>query len=47
MGKLVFAIIVSCFLQLRDFHRKRSFISKTAVITLAECLRVTGINETN
>ena len=29
------AIVKSCFLQLRNFHRIRPFISKTATITLA------------
>ena len=35
MDKHISAIIKSRFLQLHDFHRIRSFISKTAAITLA------------
>ena len=35
IGKHISAIVNSCFLQLRDFHRIRPLISKTVVITLA------------
>ena len=35
MDKKISSIVKSCFLQLRDFCRICSFISKTAVITLA------------
>ena len=35
MDKYISFIIISCFLQLRDFHHIRPFISKTATITLA------------
>ena len=35
MDKHISAIVKTYFLQLRDFHRIRSLISKTAAITLA------------
>ena len=35
MDKHISAIVKSCFLQFRDFHRIHPFISKTAAITLA------------
>ena len=35
MDKHISAVVKSCFLQLRDFHRIRPLISKTAAITLA------------
>ena len=35
MDKYILSIAKSCFLQLRDFHSIRPFISKTAAITLA------------
>ena len=34
MGKHISSIVKSCFLELRDFHRIRPFISKTDAITL-------------
>ena len=35
MDKHISAIVESCFLELRNFHCIRPFISKTAAITLA------------
>ena len=35
MNKHISATVKACFLQLRNFHRIHSFISKTADITLA------------
>ena len=35
MDKHIFAVVKSCFLQLRDFHRIRPLISETAAVTLA------------
>ena len=35
MGKHISAIVISCFLQPRDFHRIHPLTSKTAAITLA------------
>ena len=35
MDKHILDIVKSCFLQLRNFHRIRPLISKTATITLA------------
>ena len=37
MGKRISSIVTikSCFFQLRDFRRIRSFVSKSAAITLA------------
>ena len=36
MDKHISAIVKNCFLQLRNFHRIRLFLSKTAAITLAK-----------
>ena len=40
MDRHIPAVVKSCFLQLRDFHRIRPFISKTATITLANTLYI-------
>ena len=38
MDKHILAIVKSCFLQLRNFHRISSFMSKTAAINLANAV---------
>ena len=47
MDKHISSIIKSCFLQLRDFHHIRPFISKTAAITLANAFVHSCLNFCN
>ena len=47
MDKHISAIVTSCFLQLLNFHRIRSFISKTAVITRANAFVYAHIDYCN
>ena len=47
MDKHISAIVKSCFLQLRNFHRIYSFISNTATITLANAFVRSHFNYCN